>query len=384
MQGLINRPNCGTPKRKLTAAQEAGVADWVRAGPTLQVHKVVRWRCCDLRDEIARHFGVRMHERTVGKLLVRLNFFRVSFRPRHPEQDLEARQAHKKTSPSSSAPSFPNMHGTSRSSSGGKSEPGQKTVRGTVFPANARVGQQGSLTYVWAERGSRPRAPHDQRYTSAYLFGAVCPARGVGAALVLPGVNIAAMNLHLAEISSQVALGAHAVITLDGAGWHRPGGGLVVPDNISLLPLPPYAPEFNPVENIWQYLRQNYLGNRVFDTYGAILDACCDAWNALAGMPDTIRSIATRPGAIVRPNGSGRCLRATCPPWCITALSSPTARRQRNISKRPSQTRHSCQLKSPTAPYVCDTARHTHPCRCRERVHVFFVGSRKAFNPENS
>jgi len=111
---------------------------------------------------------------------------------------------------------------------------------------------------------------------------------------VLPGVNIAAMNLHLAEISSQVALGAHAVITLDGAGWHRPGGGLVVPDNISLLPLPPYAPELNPVENIWQYLRQNYLANRVFDTYGAILDACCDAWNALAGMPDTIRSIATR------------------------------------------------------------------------------------------
>jgi hypothetical protein len=66
-------------------------------------------------------------------------------------------------------------------------------------------------------RGSRPRVPHDQRYTSAYPFGAVCPARGVGAALVLPGVNIAAMNLHLAEISSQVALGAHAVITLDGA-----------------------------------------------------------------------------------------------------------------------------------------------------------------------
>lgn len=120
LQGLTNRPNRGAPKRKLTAAQEAGVADWVRAGPTLHVHKVVRWRCCDLRDEIARHFGVRMHERTVGKLLVRLNFSRVSVRPRHPEQDLEAQQAHKKTLPSSSAPLFPSMHGTSRSSSGGK------------------------------------------------------------------------------------------------------------------------------------------------------------------------------------------------------------------------------------------------------------------------
>jgi len=186
------------------------------------------------------------------------------------------------------------MHGTSRSSSGGKSEPGRKTVRGTVFPANARVGQQGSLTYVWAERGSRPRAPHDQRYVSAYLFGAVCPARGVGAALVLLHVNIAAIDLHLAEISSQIAPGAHAVITLDVAGWHLPGRDLLVPENISLLPLPPYSPEPNPVENIWQYLRQNYLANRVLDTYDAILGACCDAWNALAGMPDTIRSIATR------------------------------------------------------------------------------------------
>jgi len=77
---------------------------------------VVRWRCCDLRDEIARHFGVKMHERTVGKLLARLNFSRVSVRPRHPKQDLEAQQAHKKTSPSSSAQSFPSVHEESPSS----------------------------------------------------------------------------------------------------------------------------------------------------------------------------------------------------------------------------------------------------------------------------
>lgn len=93
----------------------------------------------------------------------------------------------------------------------------------------ARVGQQGSLTYVWADKGSRPRAPRDQRYAWAYLSGAVCPARGVGAALVLPCADTRAMNLHLAEISTQIAPGAHAVITLDGAGWHRPGGELDVP-----------------------------------------------------------------------------------------------------------------------------------------------------------
>jgi hypothetical protein len=65
----------------------------------------------------------------------------------------------------------------------------------------ARVGQQGSLTRIWAERGSRPTAPRDQRYRWSYLFGAVCPARGVGAGLVLPYANVHAMNLHLQEIS---------------------------------------------------------------------------------------------------------------------------------------------------------------------------------------
>lgn len=157
-----------------------------------------------------------------------------------------------------------------------------------------RVGQQGTLTRLWAIRGSRPRAPRDCRYQSAYIFGAVCPARGTGAALVLPGVSITAMNLHLAEISQNVSLGAHAVITLDGAGWHQIGDKLKVPDNISLLALPPYSPELNPQENVWQFLRQNYLANRVFETSEAIVDACCSAWNSLIAQPNKITSIASR------------------------------------------------------------------------------------------
>ena len=107
--------------------------------------------------------------------------------------------------------------------------------------ANARVGQQGTLTRVWAKRGSRPRAPRDTRYEWTYLFGAVCPGRGTAAGLVLPFVNTAAMNAHLAEIARTVEPGAHAILVLDGAGWHS-SKTLAVPDNISLLPLPPYSP----------------------------------------------------------------------------------------------------------------------------------------------
>ena len=100
------------------------------------------------------------------------------------------------------------------------------------------------------------------------------------------------MNLHLAEISREVSAGAHAVLVLDGAGWHQTGGELRGPGNISLLHLPPYAPELNPVENLWAFLRSNKLANRVFHTYDVILDACCDAWNWLMQQPDRITSIA--------------------------------------------------------------------------------------------
>ena len=134
----------------------------------------------------------------------------------------------------------------------------------------------------------------DQRHTNAYIFGAVCPARDCGAALVLPYANTHAMNLHLKEISKNVATGAHAVIIIDGAGWHV-ARHLRVPDNISLLRLPPYSPELNAQENIWQYLRQNYLAGRIFDTYAQIVRACCSAWHALISEAGRIASIASRP-----------------------------------------------------------------------------------------
>src|SRR5437868_3646399 len=107
----------------------------------------------------------------------------------------------------------------------------------------------GTLTRVWARRGTRPRVPRDRRYAWAYLFGAVCPERAVGAALVLPYVDAAATGLHLAEIGRHVTPGGHGVVVLDRAGWHG-AGGLAVPENLTLLPLPSYAPELNPVETV--------------------------------------------------------------------------------------------------------------------------------------
>jgi putative transposase len=148
------------------------------------------------------------------------------------------------------------------------------------FQDEARIGQKNGLVRQWARRGSRPRQPADQRYESAYLFGAICPARGKGAALALPVADTFAMQLHLDEISRHIADGAHAVLLLDRAGWHTTGK-LRMPANITPILLPSRAPELNPVENIWQYMRANWLSNRVFETYDVIIDAACQAWRKL-------------------------------------------------------------------------------------------------------
>jgi hypothetical protein len=122
----------------------------------------------------------------------------------------------------------------------------------------------------------------------------------VGAAIIMPGVSSQAMTLHLAEIGQQVSAEAHAVLVCDGAGWHQTGERLTVPANLSLLRLPPYAPELNPLENVWEYLRGNQLSMRVWESYDAIVEACCEAWNGLVGDAARVASITTRDWASVK------------------------------------------------------------------------------------
>ena len=106
------------------------------------------------------------------------------------------------------------------------------------------------------------------------------------------------MQLHIDEISTRLAEGAHAVLLLDRAGWHTTSN-LDGPENITPIFLPSRAPQLNPVENVWQYLRSNWLSNRVFENYDAIIDAACEAWMKLTAMPETVTSIGMRSWAHV-------------------------------------------------------------------------------------
>jgi transposase len=110
---------------------------------------------------------------------------------------------------------------------------------------------------------------------------------------MMPKANARAMQAHLDEISLTIARSAHAVLLMDRAGWHTTAK-LTVPKNITIILLPSRSPELNPMENVWQYMRQTWLSNRVFETYADILDAGCTAWNRLIAQPDTIKSIGNR------------------------------------------------------------------------------------------
>lgn len=168
------------------------------------------------------------------------------------------------------------------------------------FGDEARLGQKNNLTKMWAPTGSRPAILKDLRYANAYIFGAVCPVEKKAAAIVIRRCNTEAMNCHLAEISSQVASDAIAVLIVDCAGWHK-SKGLVVPDNIVMMYLPPYSPELNPVERIWRFLRSHFLSNRIFTDLAAIIEAGVDAWNRFIADPNRIASLCRVDWAVLPP-----------------------------------------------------------------------------------
>ena len=101
------------------------------------------------------------------------------------------------------------------------------------------------------------------------------------------------MNLHLAEIATRIAPGAHAALLVDQAGW-RLSAKLTVPPNITLIPLPAKPPELNPQENVWQFMPENWLSNRIFKFFHHIVGHCCDAWNKLTDQPWRIMSLGIR------------------------------------------------------------------------------------------
>src|SRR4051794_38276701 len=278
VEGLRDRPRRGRPCA-LDEGRQAALKALVLKGPNLERDGCVAWRARDLCPGRGALRGPLRRERHAP--------------PAQGSRPLVAED----------------QAGPSRGRSEG-ARAVQKTMPGLIerlarehpgkrielwFMDEARVGQKGGLTHVWYQKGVRPRGIRQQGFASAHLFGAVCPERDAGVALVLPEVSTAAMNVFLAELARAVSAGTHVALVLDGAGWHV-SEGLTVPANLTLIHPPPYSPELNPVERVWEYLRDRWLSHRVLaGGYEAVVDAACAAWNALLAEPGRLRSLTNFP-----------------------------------------------------------------------------------------
>jgi DDE superfamily endonuclease len=167
------------------------------------------------------------------------------------------------------------------------------------FQDEARVGQRGTLTQMWAAKGSRPRAVRQQRFQSRLRVWGGLPCRGQGRRI---GYAQSECRKHATPPRFDRPIGhawqARRIGCGSGGLAHGPGK-LLIPANLSILPLPPYSPELNPVEQVWQQLRQSNWANRCFAGYDQIVNVCCQAWNRFASQPDTIRNLCTRQWALL-------------------------------------------------------------------------------------
>jgi transposase len=248
--GLVNKSSPGA-LGKLSEEHKAFLVRLVEEGPISAVDGVVRWRACDLIMRLYEEFGVSVSDDTVYRAMKDLGFSHVSARAKAYKQDADAMQKN-----------FPARVAEVRA----------KLAPGTPIEVwcqdEMRVGQKNKLTYRWARKGSRPRAIHDQRTQSTYLFGAVCPERGTGAALVLPACNSEAMQLHLDEIATKVtARRTRSSSSIKPAGM---APRLLRSQAISHCCCCRHA-ELNGQENVWQFMRQNWLSNRIFKSFDDIV-----------------------------------------------------------------------------------------------------------------
>ena len=157
------------------------------------------------------------------------------------------------------------------------------------YQDESRFGQKGYLTHRWQKRGIRTEAIKQQAFESTYFYGAINPLTGERHSLLFPTCDNYCTSLFLESLSESVSSDKLIILIMDQAGWHK-SQDLKVPKNIKLFHLPPYSPQLNPIERLWQYIKKKYLSNRYLESYQDILNAGCDAWNSLTR--ETIKSIS--------------------------------------------------------------------------------------------
>ena len=162
------------------------------------------------------------------------------------------------------------------------------------FEDEGRFGQQGTISRVWALRGKRAYASKQTDFEWVYVFGAVCPATGQTHGCLISFADTSAMNGYLKDFGKHIPSDEHVLMVLDRAGWHR-ARALHIAENLTLLLLPAYSPELNPVELLWWQMRDKYLSNQVFETAEQLDKYVGKAWCDVTYVPEIVRSLCLFP-----------------------------------------------------------------------------------------
>jgi transposase len=158
------------------------------------------------------------------------------------------------------------------------------------FQDEARFGQQGTLTRQWALKGTRPSAWRQTQYDYLYVLGAACPQTGQTVGLLAPYLNTDTINAFFREFEKETDPDVHVIMIWDQAGFHT-SHEVIVPKNVTLVSLPPYSPQLNPIEKLWQYLRHHHWANRVYKNYNHLLQAAGYAWQRVCLDQRKIKSV---------------------------------------------------------------------------------------------
>lgn len=270
-----------TPKRqpgappKLTPQQQQELIALLEAGPD-PAEGLAAYNGPILREKIKGRFGKLYSLPGLYDLLHRLGYNDLMPRPKHPDTDPAALEEFKKKT-------LPEKLAQARAA-----HPDKRVL--AYYQDEARFGQHGTLSRIWAKVGSRPGALRQTDYDYLYVFTAVCPQTGDAAGLISPHVNTAVMNAFLAQFANELPTDVHAVMVLDQAGWHT-AQALAVPANVTLVHLPPKSPQLNPAENLWHYLRSHYWSNRLYKTWDDLQAAATEAWRRVCLVPELVKSV---------------------------------------------------------------------------------------------
>ena len=158
-----------------------------------------------------------------------------------------------------------------------------------MFQDEAGFGRINKPKRCWCGEGIRPTVPCHRVREYMYAFGAISPLDGDMVSLILPKCNTQCMNIFLAEVSKQHP-NDYILMVADNAPWHK-SGGLVIPENMEIFPLLPYTPELNPIEMIWDEIREKFFKNKLFKTLSSVSDKLCEAINHLIDNKAIVKSI---------------------------------------------------------------------------------------------